>query len=61
MDDSMSITDCVMTISAKINNFLDQRKLSHVFVAEERREEGPGKAIAAFIIPVLHPLGLKQQ
>lgn len=55
----MSIGDCITSIAACINNFLDENKLSHVFVPERRRETGPGKGIAVSTITAFHPAGFQ--
>lgn len=49
------IGECVIAIFARINDFFNKRKLSHLFVPEGRWKEGLGKAIAASILTVLHP------
>lgn len=59
MNESMPNGGCVIVISARLNNFLDERKLSRVFVPERRWEKSPGKTIAASIITTMHPPGFK--
>lgn len=63
MKESRSIGDSVVGINARINLFLDERKLSGVFILEgqldmsERRwEAGSGKAIALSITTGIQPL-----
>lgn len=59
MNESMPVGDCLITISARINYFLNEHKLSHLFVPDGRWEEGPGEAIAASTTPALHSPGFK--
>lgn len=58
INDSMPICDYIVHFCKK-NNFLDERKLSYVYVPKGRWEEGLGKAIAARILTALHSPGFK--
>lgn len=61
MNQSMSNGGCDIAIFGRINNFLDEHKLSHVLVPEGRYEESSGKTISASIVTALHPPGFNSK
>lgn len=61
MSDSMSIRYCTIVVFTRTSTILNKRMLSHLIVPGRHLEVGPGRVIAAFIIKVLHAVGLGQQ
>lgn len=43
VNEPVSIGDCVITLSASINNFLDELALSHMLVPQRRQKPARGK------------------
>lgn len=54
----MSTGDCVLNVSARVNNIVDERTLFHVLAPKGWRQAGLGKVIAASIITA-HLSGFK--